>query len=65
MTEYLDKAQKKALLHRAKQEPLAHAPGAEVQWKFEVQCKAKAQEGGNKKKIRQRTTSTSASIGPY
>jgi hypothetical protein len=46
----LGQSTEKALLHRAKQEPLAHAPGAEVQWKFEVQCKAKAQEGGNKKK---------------
>jgi hypothetical protein len=36
MTEYLNKAQKKALLHRAEQETLAHAPDAEVQWKFEV-----------------------------
>jgi hypothetical protein len=32
MTEYLDKARKKALLHRAEQEPLARTPTAEVQW---------------------------------
>jgi hypothetical protein len=49
ITEYLDKAQKKALLHRAKQVPLERAPCDEVQWKFEVQCKAKAQKGAMKK----------------
>jgi hypothetical protein len=48
MTEFLKKLHKNALLHRAERVPLKCALSAEVQWKFEVQCKAKAQKGQQK-----------------
>ena len=36
MTEYLDKAQKKALLHQATPAPLHRPSSNEVEWKYEV-----------------------------
>ena len=51
MTEYLDKAQKKALLHRATPAPLHRASSEAVQWKYDVQCKVKSKKGGRERRL--------------
>lgn len=50
MTEYLEKAQRKALLHWPEPQPLHCPAGFEVQWKYDIQCNAKAQKGGNERR---------------
>ena len=41
MTEYLETAQKKALLHRATSEPLQQYGNNVIRWRYGVECRAK------------------------
>jgi hypothetical protein len=41
MTEYLTKAQEKALKHKVTSQPLHRSDENEIMWSYEVECKGK------------------------
>ena len=55
MTEYLEKAQRKALLHRATAEPVQLSGNDVFRFRFGVECKAKGGLGPTRQRIHQKT----------
>jgi hypothetical protein len=53
MTEYLEKAQGKALLHKVRAQPLYQSVENEILWRYEVECKGKMRLGPSREKTQQ------------
>jgi murein L,D-transpeptidase YcbB/YkuD len=53
MTQYLEKAQEKALLHKARAQPYYQSTENESIWKYEVECKGKMRLGPSHEKTQQ------------
>jgi hypothetical protein len=51
MTEYLDKAQGKALLHKVTAQPLYQSADNEIMWSYEVEWKGKMRLGPSREKM--------------
>jgi hypothetical protein len=53
LTEYLDKAQGKALLHKVTAQSLYQSAENEIMWRYEVECKSKTRLGPSCEKTQQ------------